>query len=58
MLFRREAGRFDALHKTIDSMDVWLHEAGTDPTLAQCLTKFARVRCERTMEEITYQAMG
>ena len=53
VLFCREAGRVDALHKTITSMEIWLKENGTDPILAHCLVEYAKGRGERTMEAIT-----
>ena len=53
VLFCRKAGRVDALHKTITSMETWLRDNGTDPVLACCLVEYAKGRGEKTMEFIT-----
>ena len=53
MLHCEEAGRLDTLHRSIDWLDNWLKEAGTDPSLREGLVEYARGRGEVTMEDIT-----
>jgi hypothetical protein len=48
-----EEGRVDCLHKSIDLLDQWLKEKGTDETLRTYLVKYARAQGDRTMAEIT-----
>jgi hypothetical protein len=47
-----EAGRVDLLHRSIELVDIWLEEHGTDPTLRKCLIKYAHGRGGKTMSEI------
>ena len=47
-----DAGRVDALSLTIDLMDDWMYDVGTDGGLAKALTRFAKGRGGITMEEI------
>lgn len=48
-----EEGRVDLLQKSINLLDQWLKEKGTDETLRKYLVKYARARGGRTMVEIT-----
>jgi hypothetical protein len=43
----------DLLQKSIDLMDQWMKEKGTDETLRKYLVKYAKARGGRTMAEIT-----
>jgi len=47
-----DAGRVDALYKTVDLMDDWMKKAGTDDGLATALVRYAKGRGGITMEEI------
>jgi hypothetical protein len=53
VLFCEEEGRVDLLHKSIDLLDQWMREKGTDESLRKYLVKYARARGGRTMVEIT-----
>ena len=52
VLHCNEAGRVDALHQTISSMDSWLQSVQTDPELRRCLVKYAKGRGGQKMEDI------
>ena len=52
VLHCREAGRVDALLKSIQLVNVWMKKVGTDPRLRQCLIRFARGRGVTYMEDI------
>lgn len=47
-----EAGRVDLLHKSIDLVDQWMKEQGTEPTLRRVLIEYAHGRGGKTMGEI------
>ena len=53
-----EVGRVAALHGTIDLMQHWLEEVGTDPDLIHCLCEFAHRRDGMTMEEVCRSLPG
>lgn len=53
VLHCNEAGRVDALERSIVLLENWLKEVGTEPTLRRSLVRFARGRGGITMEEIT-----
>ncbi len=40
------------LHHTMDLLEVWLEESGTDPDLLDCIAEYAYGRGGRTMVEI------
>jgi hypothetical protein len=52
VLFCEEAGRVDLLHKSVDLVDKWLKEQGTDQQLRQMLMEYAHGRGGKTMSEI------
>jgi hypothetical protein len=45
-------GRAETLHHTIDLLESWLEEAGTDPDLLDRIAEYAYGRGGRTMGEI------
>ena len=47
-----EAGRVALLHSSIDMVDKWMVEQGTDPILRQVLLEYAHGRGGKTMGEI------
>ena len=47
-----EAGPVDVLHKSIDLLDQWLKDSGTEVNLRKFLTRYAHGRGGRTMQEI------
>ena len=47
-----EAGRVDALKRSIDWLEDWLREAGTEPNLREYLIEYARGRVHERMEDI------
>jgi len=47
-----EAGRVDLLHKSIDLIECWLEEHGTDKRLQRYLMAYAHGRGGKTMQEI------
>ena len=49
-----EAGRVDALARSIGWLDDWLKKVGTEPSLRKGITQYARGRGSRTMEDITF----
>ena len=49
-----EAGRVDALLRSIGWLDDWLKNVGTEPTLRKAIVKYARGRDSTTMEDITW----
>ena len=51
-LFCPEAGRVDALMKTIHNMGEWLEDVGTCHDLLYCLVRYAQGRGGRTMEDV------
>ena len=53
ILHCEEAGRVDALHHSIDWLDKWPKETGTEPSLRECLVEYAQGRGAVTMEDIT-----
>jgi len=53
VLFCEEVGRVDAMMKTIQLLDDWLGQVGSDSGLGRSLIAFARGRGGRSMEEIT-----
>ena len=64
MLFCENAGRVETLRHSIDLMEGWMEESGTDSILLDCITEYACGRGRRTMVEIctgleeTYQQMA
>jgi hypothetical protein len=48
-----EAGRVDALHRSIGWLDDWLKKVGTEPALRRCLVTYAKGRGSRSLGEIT-----
>jgi hypothetical protein len=64
VLFCEHAGRVETLRHTIDLMEGWMEEVGTDPILLDCIAEYACGRGGRTMGEIcsglegTYQQMA
>ena len=57
VLHCEEAGRVDALKRSIDWLEDWLREAGTEPNLRECLIEYARGRGHERMEDIA-RGMG
>ncbi len=53
ILFCNHTGRVDALHKSIQLLDEWMKETGTDPTLRECVTEYASGRGGQLMSSIT-----
>jgi hypothetical protein len=51
------AGRVQTLHHTINLLEAWLEEAGTNPDLLDCIAEYAYSRGGRTMVDI-YQGLG
>jgi hypothetical protein len=51
------AGRVETLHHTINLLESWLEEAGTDPVLLDCIVEYAYGRGGCTMVEI-FQGHG
>lgn len=49
-----EAGRVEALMKTIDLLRRWLRQVGTDVGLTQCLVEYAKGRGGKSMGEICH----
>jgi hypothetical protein len=47
-----EAGRVDVLHKSIDLLDQWLKDSGTEANLRKFMIRYAHGRGGRTMQEI------
>jgi hypothetical protein len=47
-----EAGRVDTLHRTVDFMEEWLSEVGTNPALQTCIIRYAHGRGYLTMSDI------
>ena len=52
VLYCEEEGRVDALGVSIDLMDRWLRQVGTDNGLRCCLVEYAKGRGGLTMEDI------
>jgi hypothetical protein len=52
VLFCEEEGRVDLLQKSIDLVEQWMKDKGTDNTLRKYLVKYARARGGRSMLEI------
>ena len=52
VLFCENAGRVETLRHTIDLLEGWLEEVGTDPVLLDCIVEYACGRGGRTMVEI------
>ena len=57
VLHCEEAGRNEALRRSIDWLEDWLKEVGTDPSLRAALVEYARSRGNTRMEDIT-RGMG
>ena len=53
ILFCDEAGRVDNLLRSLELVNRWLMEVGTDPSLRRCIMEFARNRSGMSMIEIT-----
>ena len=47
-----EPGRVDPLHKSIDLVDQWMKDQGTEPALWKVLIEYAHRRGGKTMGEI------
>ena len=52
MLYCEEAGRVETLQQTIDLVEEWMVEVGTDAELRRCLVQYARARGGESMENI------
>jgi hypothetical protein len=52
VLFCEHAGRVATMHHTVDLLEDWLEESGTDPDLLDCIAEYAYSRGGRTMVEI------
>ncbi len=52
VLFCEHAGRVATLYHTVDLLESWLEEAGTEPDLLDCIAEYAYSRGGRTMVEI------
>ncbi len=48
----KEAGRVEVLHRSIDLLDSWLQENGTERRLRQFIVRYAHGRGGRTMHDI------
>jgi hypothetical protein len=53
-----EAGRVDLLHQSIDLVDKWMGDHGTDRRLRRCLIRYAHARGGTTMQEIVGDRTG
>jgi hypothetical protein len=53
-----EAGRVDLLHQSIDLVEQWMKDHGTDPTLRKVLIEYAHGRGGKTMSEIVGWRQG
>ena len=53
-----EAGRVDLLHKSIDLVDQWMRDQGTEVTLRRLLVEYAHSRGGKTMGEVVGQRGG
>lgn len=58
VLMCEEVGRVDCLHKSIDLVDTWLKDHGTDTRLWRCLMEYAHKRGGATMQEIVEDRSG
>ncbi len=47
-----EVGRVDALLRSIDLLETWLHSVGTDPLLTDCIIQYARGRGAVSMQSL------
>jgi len=47
-----EYGRVETLHRTVDFVEKWLTETGTNPTLQTCIVRYAHGRGYLSMTEI------
>jgi hypothetical protein len=52
-LYCNEKGRIDAFMKSIDMLERWMMEAGTDPTLQECMVEYCKGRDGVSMDTIT-----
>ncbi len=52
VLFCEHAGRVAMLHHTVDLLESWMQEVGTDPDLLDCIAEYAYSRGGRAMMEI------
>eukprot|EP00956_Cyclotella_meneghiniana_P010987 scaffold15408_cov41-Cyclotella_meneghiniana.AAC.5 len=53
-----EAGRVDLLHKSINLVEQWMKDQGTEPTLRKMLIEYAHGRGGKTMGEIVGRRGG
>jgi hypothetical protein len=58
VLMCEEAGRVDLLHQSIELVDAWMKENGTDTRLRTCLIWFAHGRGGATMQEVVGDRTG
>ena len=52
VLHCEEAGRVEALLRSIGNLDIWLEEADTEPTLRRTIIEFAKARDGRSMADL------
>jgi hypothetical protein len=52
VLFCEHAGRVATMHHTVDLLEGWLEESGTEPDLLDCIAEYTYSRGGRTMVEI------
>jgi hypothetical protein len=57
ILFCNHAGRADALLQSINLLDKWMGESGTDPTLRECIVEYAYGRGGQSMSSIAWGGM-
>jgi hypothetical protein len=58
VLMCEEAGRVDLLHQSIELVDAWMEENGTDTRLRTCLIRYAHGRGGATMQEVVGDRTG
>jgi hypothetical protein len=53
MLFCEEVGRVDVFKKSINLLDQWMQDIGTDPTLQKCIMEYCEGRGGKSMDFVT-----
>ena len=52
-LFCEEVGRVEVFKKSINILDQWMQDIGTDPTLQECITEYCKGRGGKSMDFVT-----
>ena len=55
VLHCNEAGRVDAMKRSVGWLDDWLRSVGTEPTLRRALVKYALGRGAESMKDIVFE---